>query len=381
MLNRTEIARNARTRRREAKLWDTSQLTPSLGCIGCPNVADCGGLRVLGSMFDCLDNCCGKPSRCSVVCPNKAHDFASRVREVAGFKLDNISRAPVPPLVQLPPVVPVLFHGKARERPFAADAVALSLYRILNKKDGSPKFTSEAELRQEYSLAPATKIILTGTDQDPPLERWWSYGEDRRVQIIQVLRDLGVGLVTAPNYSLFANTPRWDDLHSMKRIGIVQAEFQRAGLPCALHVNGRTDRDFERWIEFVAARPEITHLAYEFATGAGRAERIQRHTEWLGKIARGAGRPLTLIVRSGLEALEALSDVYESVVFLETSSFMKSMNRQLAVPQGNRWVRWEAAPTLPDEKLDDLFERNAETMANVVGQLMAPRIAARRAAA
>ncbi|WP_165190888.1 DUF4417 domain-containing protein [Caulobacter soli] len=285
------------------------------------------------------------------------------------------------PAPQLPAVIPVLFHGKARERVFAADAVALSLYRILNKKDGAPKFADEAELRREYSLGATTQIILTGTDQDPPLERWWSYGEARRAEIIRTLIGLGVGLVTAPNYSLFANTPRWDDLHSMKRIAIVQAEFQRLGLPCALHVNGRTDRDFERWTEFVAARPEITHLAYEFATGAGRAERIQKHAEGLRQIARGAGRPLTLIVRSGLDVLEALSEAYESVVFLDTTSFMKSMKRQLAVPHGNRWVRWEAAPTLPDEKLDDLFERNAEAMAKVVGQMMTPRIAARKAAA
>jgi hypothetical protein len=54
-------------------------------------------------------------------------------------------------------------------------------------------------------------------------------------------------MATTPNYSLFVDRPRWDDLHAMKRIAIVHGEFLEAGMPGALHVNGRTDRDFERW--------------------------------------------------------------------------------------------------------------------------------------
>lgn len=53
-------------------------------------------------------------------------------------------------------------------------------------------------------------------------------------------------MVTTPNYSLSIDQPRWDDLHSLKRIAIVHEEFLNEGLPAALHVNARTDKDWER---------------------------------------------------------------------------------------------------------------------------------------
>ncbi|MGH7268007.1 MAG: hypothetical protein ACREMB_24585 [Candidatus Rokuibacteriota bacterium] len=88
-----------------------------------------------------------------------------------------------------------------------------------------------------------------------------------------------MALVTTPNFSLFADQPCWDDLHSIKRIALVHEEFLSEGLPAALHINARTDQDWERWRAYVAVRPEVTHIAFEFATGAGRAERIKWYAD------------------------------------------------------------------------------------------------------
>jgi hypothetical protein len=120
------------------------------------------------------------------------------------------------------------------------------------------------------------------------LERWWLFGSDR-VEAIRALKKLNISLVTAPNYSLFTDQPRWDDLHSMKRIALVHQEFLNEGMPAALHVNARTERDWERWREFIVARPEITDLAFEFATGAGWAGRLDWHAEQLSHLAAAAG--------------------------------------------------------------------------------------------
>jgi hypothetical protein len=234
-----------------------------------------------------------------------------------------------------------------------------------------PKFASESELRGEFGLSAETVIVLTGTDQDPPLERWWRYGE-RRARIIASLRELGVSLVTTPNYSLFADTPRWDDMHSMKRIALVNSEFMRGGLASALHVNARSDSDALRWVEFVASRPEISHLAYEFTTGSGRAERREIHARWLARIALSIDRPLTLIVRGGIEVLPILSEAFHSLVVLETSAFMKTMNRQRAMIAGNTGLSWEPVPTAAGAALDDVFEHNVRLCSDAV-QLLATR--------
>jgi len=347
----------ARNRRRERRLWDQPNLTPSLGCSSCPEVGLCGGLHTKFGLFDCMGHCCQMPDTCSKVCRLKAADFTQRVREIGGFDLGNTPRSLPVPAPALPVVVPVVYHGNNRERLYGGPAVALSLYRVLRRATGEPRFVTESELRAEFRLSPDTVIILTGTDQDPPLERWWRYGV-RRPEIIATLRRLGVKIVTTPNYSLFANSPRWDDMHSMKRIALVNSEFLLAGLASALHVNARSDTDVQRWIRFVSDREEISHLAYEFTTGSGRAERREIHAHWLSKIAKSAGRPLTLIVRGGTEVLPILAEAFHSLIVLETSAFMKTMKRRRAVVDGNAGLSWEHVPTAADSPLDDVFEHN-----------------------
>ena len=68
------------------------------------------------------------------------------------------------------------------------------------------------------------------------------------------------------------------------------------GVAAALHLNARTDHDYARWTKFVAERPEVTMVAFEFATGAGYSERLEWHVDRLCALATAAGHELTLIV-------------------------------------------------------------------------------------
>ena len=122
---------------------------------------------------------------------------------------------------------------------------------------------------------------------------------DRRAEALRAMRMGGVSFMTTPNYSVTLNVPRWDDLYAIKRIGLIHAEMIGEGMPTALHVNGRTDTDFRRWAEFIAARDEVTHIAYEFTTGTGWVRRRDHHAAWLCGLARDVGRPLHLVVRGG----------------------------------------------------------------------------------
>jgi hypothetical protein len=213
------------------------------------------------------------------------------------------------------------------------------------------------QLREKFGLKPNTAVILTGTSTDSKLERWWSLGT-RRAEAIRALKKLGVSFVTTPNYSLFADQPRWDDLYSMKRIALVHQEFLEAGMPAALHVNARTERDWERWGDFIGCRPEITHVAYEFATGAGWGGRIDWHRERLSALRATVARPLRLVMRGGVTILPQLANVFEEVTCLETSTFVKTIRRKAAVVRTDGAVRWRHAPTGQDEPLDALLDRN-----------------------
>lgn len=358
--------------RRERKLWhDEERNMPSLGCWSCPERPLCGGLQTRAGLFDCLSLCCGQPDNCDKVCRNHP-DYADRVREVSTFALDTISRSNIVSSPPLPSVIPVIFHGHRRETPVQTAAVALSLYQMFNRRDGSLRFATHEALCAAFKIATGTPIVLTGTDRDPPLERWWSLGERRRREIIRSARAAGVILSTTPNYSLFIDVPRWDDLHAIKRIGLVHYEFLSEGMPVALHINGRTDTDFRRWTEFVQARPEITHLAYEFTTGTGWAGRREQHAAWLAELAMQIGRPIDLVVRGGTEVLPALASVFSRVTVLDTTSFMMTMMRQRAVPSGNFRMVSEPAPTTKGEPLDGLLASNIATRGAWLSALAAP---------
>ena len=359
-----------RNYRRERQFWhDGRNYTPSLGCGMCPDRDTCGGLRIERAFYDCLDNCCRQPDACDAVCRTKPHEFAQRVREVGGFGFDNVPRASRLPEPLLPPVVPVLFHGSSRETPFAAPVVCLPLFAIIAGHRGMERYADATVVADGFRFRAGTPVILTGTANDRPLERWWSLGPVR-LDEVRRLRDIGVVLVTTPNYSLFTDRPRWDDMHSMKRIAITHEEFLREGMAAALHVNARTERDWERWTKYILQRSEVTHVAFEFATGAGWARRMDWHAEQLAKLAQGVGRPLHLVVRkiSG-HILPELVSAFEKTTVLDTTSFIKTIHRQRAIETASRRIDWESSPTVPNAPVDELLTHNWSVVSRSFGAL------------
>ena len=355
-----ETAHNdSRDRARESHLWhDRLNHTPSLGCGICADRQMCGGLYIKRSLYDCFGNCCHEPENCDVVCRTKPREFAQRVREVDGFGLHNVPH--VAPLLgpHLPQLVPVLFHGSRRETPFSAPAICVSLYSIIARNSGTIRYADDKELADRYCFRRGTPVILTGTANDRPIERWWSLGAARLGEIRR-LRDLGVTLVTTPNFSLFTDRPRWDDMHSMKRIAITHEEFLREGMPAALHVNARTERDWERWTEYILERREVTHVAFEFATGAGWASRVDWHADQLANLRLGVGRPLHLVVRQiRSDILLQLLSVFGEMTVLDSSLFMKTVMRQRAIETTSGRINWRPFPTSSNVSIDSLLKHN-----------------------
>ncbi len=364
MLNRSHRdTLQSKTSRKGRKKWhDERQNVPSIGCSICPEYGACGGLKVSKPLFWCLDYCCREPKTCDVVCRNNP-SFVDHVREIGGFDLSNVPRASIVPRSALARTAPLLFHGNSRNAALKTPFVALPFARMFDRRTGRPRFSSRADLCGAFKIDPLSSIILSGTDSDPPIENWWQMGHDNRLTVIRALKEQGILLVTSPNYSLFVDQPRWDDLHSMKRIAIVHSEMLAEGVQAALHVNGRTDTDFRRWAEYLQSRPEIQVLAYEFATGTGWQGRREVHIEWLTKLATDVGRPLDIIIRGGAELIPALALTFANVTFIDTSAFMRTMKRRRAVLTEGGRLFWRASPTEMGAPLDDLLSENVASVA------------------
>lgn len=348
---------HARTRR-DATLWYDGARPLALGCTCCPDLDLCGGLRINGGAFDCrsLCSCARKGMQCSGVCRNDHRTFVRRVREVGGFSLDNVPRSAPLPVPVLPDYVPIVYSGTNREAPLTVDAVALPLLSLFNRASGTGRFDNREEMLANFRLSPGTRVIATGVDIDRSLERWWTFGD--RPRLIGYLQSLGVEIVTVPNFSLFCDVTRHDNLHNMKRIALAWAEFIVGGMQCALHVNARTDTDYQRWSDFIAERQEVSLLAFEFTTGTKSPVRSGYHRDQLMALASRVCRPLHLVLRGGRRHLHEFTSAFASVSVLDAGPYIKTQYRQRAQFVCGAEVTWQSSRTPKGQPLDELFHHN-----------------------
>lgn len=150
MLNRAEKSRS-RSRTTGKKKWHNEYNISSLGCSICPEYKICGGLRVSKPLFWCLDHCCGDPKSCDAVCRNNPN-FVDHVREIGGFDLNSVPRAPVLEKSPIARVVPLIFHGTSRELALKTQAVALPFARMFDRRTGQARFTNRSDLCQAFKI-------------------------------------------------------------------------------------------------------------------------------------------------------------------------------------------------------------------------------------
>lgn len=335
---------------------DLDRNSLALGCTSCPYLGVCGGLHVDSGAFDCLDYCCQRRKTCDGICVKNPNRFVARTREIGGFEFDDIPRGRKLARPPLPAVVPLVYHGSSRTTAFGAPTIALPLYRLFDRNSGRLKYRSHQSLCKSFRISSKSALLITGTDHDQSLERWWSLGLKRK-EILAQLSELPVAAITSPNFSLFSNTPRWDDLHSMKRIAITWEEMLQAGLASALHLNARTTHDWRRWSGFIRTRPEVNLLAFEFATGARTPERMQWYADRLSELASEVDRALTLVCRGGAPVIGALRQWY-TICSVDSTPFMKAVKRQRGDLRAEGGIRWHSARDNGSSVVDELLSHN-----------------------
>lgn len=359
-----------RNLRRERRRWDDPDLHDvPLGCTSCAERGLCGGIHKQQSDYDCLGDCCGKPANCDNVCPRNMEAFVARYREVDGFDLGNIPIATplLPP--DLPSYVPLIFHRNRRAALLDVPVVALPFHKFYSRRDRSLRYRTRAEIEAAFNVNRKARIVLIGCGRDRPIEAWWGLSE-RRGEVMKVLADLGIEIVTSPNYSVFNDVPRYDNLHSIKRIGLAWFDAVDSGMPCALHLNARTQRDYERWTQFIRERAAVTDVAFEFKTGAARRGRRSFHYRHLAQLAHDAGRPLRLTLIGGLPALQTLAPAFAKLTYVDTTAFMKAVYRQRLVAGNDGGVLGVSDPTPPGEPVDYLLAHNIDLMRAYVERLI-----------
>jgi len=286
------------------------------------------------------------------------------VHEIRGFDLRDIPRYQPVPTHSLPYVVPHIYHRSKRVSELSYPAVSVSLGQLFDHHSGVAKYSSKAEVAEAFRFAPTAALIINGVSEDQPIEHYWTHR--KATALAEKLALLTPSLVTAPNYSVFTNVPRWDNMFSIKRIGICWSELIAARIPASLHLNARTDQDWCRWTDFVFEREEVNSVTFEFATGAAVKDRARYHIDKLATLARKVNRDLQLVVRGGYIYLKELADAFNEVVFIDTTAFMKTMKRKRLDWAPGRKKRWPSSFTPKGFPLDNLLFHNVDTHAAMI---------------
>lgn len=339
------------------ELWHRGGRAISLGCIQCPERPLCGGIDIDAPVFNCMDLCCGKPDSCSrCACPIRSN-YSRLVGEVGTLELLPY-RHNVRQVRSLPAYVPLILDRGLLRGPLPLQIVAVSLYDIVDAETGLARFPSREALLTHYRVVPTARLVITASGKDVDVERFWHLSRPKHTA--QSLAALRPSLIATPNYSMYCDVPRHDNLINMKRIAIAFEVFASAGLPVALHVNGRTETDFVRWGEYIRASPHISTLTYEFATAGKSETRRDWHAEQLSRLARNVERPLSLLVRGGYSLLPRLASAFARVGFADTTALMKARHRRVGRNSRGRFA-WREAHTLPGEPIDALLLRNVRS--------------------
>lgn len=339
----------------DPSLWYQEAREVHLGCSDCAERDLCGGLSIGAPVHNCLDLCCGNPGSCkSFACPLDTKRYATLVNEVGGLKLRPHGQS-VAPMLALPDYVPAVLDAGSLAGPLHIPVIAISLYSVIDRRTGLAKFASRRELLAAFKIYSDARVVLTATAEDALVERFWEIRQPKATAAS--IKRLRPALIATPNFSMHVQTVRHDNLLSMARIADCFEDFASAGLPVALHVNGRTPRDFERWAAYLNASPAVSLLAYEMGTMGRSSVRRAWHAEQLIRLTQRVNRPLTLLIRGGIEHLAVLSTAFHRVVWTDTTAHMKAKMRQAAVSSpGN--ISWVPSPTSTGQPIDDLFLHN-----------------------
>lgn len=344
---------------RELKsLFHNPNYTSGLGCSVCPEKNDCGG-EFTPNLFDCMTKCCNNPKECDYICKKDIESFLEYFHSVNGFAFEDIPRVVAVPFPLLPYTIPLINNFSNRTKPLQVGAVAIQLRHLFNHNTGIIKFESKEHLANHFGFSTNAKIIISGVSKDVSLEDYWFLSRDNN-KLAKHISRLKPDLITSPNFSVFLDSPRYDNLFNMKRILICWSELYSYGIPTSIHLNARTDRDWDRWIEFIKEREEVNSISFEFATGASFAKRGKWHTANLIRIASEVKRNIQLVIRGGYKYLNELHKAFPNLVYIDTTSFIKSVKRQALIWQDENNFQWVSAASPEMENIDELLSFNIE---------------------
>ena len=265
-----------------------------LNCELCPAVARCGGK----SNFCLVGRCEGCSSELT-----RTEVRASVMQLIGGLDLEWPRPVAHHQPASLPDHLPVLVQAYADS--IDLPWVALHAGRVLGVTGRGLTPKHRRPLHEVYRLAPSTRLALEFYVEDRVLEGLWA----NRRQVIRELRQLPLELVLSPNFSVWRDHSRFEQLVKQRRSFAFYHELIEAGLPAIPDVGwSRFEPDGRLWAEWINSQPGLRALSIFCGGRKIHAER-RAERETLEDIAlfHRAVRPGVAFVLGGVHAPQRLA--------------------------------------------------------------------------
>ena len=230
-----------------------------------------------------------------------------------------------PALPVIPSHLPVLVQAYAD--PVEPAWVAIHGGRLLGTTGRQITSKHRSGLHGAYRLGPKTRIALEFYVEDRVLEGLWVH----RREIIEDLKRLDLDLVITPNFSVWYDHPRFEQLVQQRRAFILYHELLEAGLPAIPDVGfSLFEPDGRLWAEWVNAESGIRAVSLFCGGRKVHADR-RAHLESVEDIAlfdQAVRRDVTFLI-GGVHGRDRIAD-YRRAAPGRRLSFCNGMAYSLA---------------------------------------------------
>lgn len=339
-----------------SKSFRHTSLTMQIGCLNCPFFEVCGGSFKERGVWNCFDVCSNCNGNCDYVCPRNPIEFVSAYREVNGFRIEDVGIINQNASPELPKYIPTIYDNWANVDLSELKFIAIPTFRLVGfilKENG------KSELHKKLRISDDTKLLLLTIGFDKHLEKLWTRPD--RKELFYKFSKLGIGHIVAPNFSLFLDAPRTDNMHNKKRSLICANEMSEVGLSTIPYLMAVTNHDWKIWQRFLEDNPSIKFVAKEFQTGGRRKEVAHWHLKNLALLQDKLKRRLHPIAIGGIKHIPRLKALFDSFTVVSSTVYLKTVKRQKAFIKSPNKLSWESNSGGQYKSLDELMLENYHT--------------------
>lgn len=222
-------------------------------------------------------------------------------------------------------------------------AYAIGLRRVFSAATGTMyRGLTGRPARQSLGLAPGQLAVLACYGEDPLIEAYWTWRHARG--LAEQIAAQEWDLVLAPNFSVYGNQPRAEQLINMRRSLLAAAELAAAGLAVVPNVYWYRLEDLRRWAEWVTGTnpPAIAINAQTMRSARDWDTWLYPGLCWLaGSLPDGLPLIITGLSRPG--RIRQVAAMFSGLIVVSQNPYQYAQHGAVVTAAGRRDVRARAS--------------------------------------